>query len=121
MIERLAALICKADKEDHNSETQDKHYEFMADYLIANGITIQRWIAVSEKSPDLHTDDYEEPDGSRMQFEVSDPVWVMTESGSQTKAQYEYGPVFQGWVGEFGETIYVTHWMPLPQPPKEGE
>lgn len=93
--------------------------EIIANELVTSGVTIQRWIPVSERLPDLHTDDYEEPDGSRMQFEVSDPVWVMTEGGCQTKAQYEYGPVFQGWVGEFGETVRATHWMPLP-PAAEG-
>lgn len=90
----------------------------IANHLVANGVTIQRWIPVSEGLPDLHTDEYEELDGSRMQFEVSDPVWVMTESGCQTKAQYEYGPVFQGWVGEFGETVRATNWMPLPPAPE---
>ena len=87
--------------------------------LIANGVTVQEWISVKDRLPALHTDDYEESDGSRVQFEVSDDQWVITASNHQTKARYETGVVFQGWVGEHGETIYgVTHWMPLPQPPK---
>ena len=95
--------------------------QLLADHLIANGVTVQQWISVMERPHDLHTDDYEEPDGSRMQFEVSEEKWVITASGKQGKATYEQGPVFQGWVGEFGETIReVTHWMDLPQPPKEG-
>lgn len=85
------------------------------------GVTIQKWIPVTEQLPVLHLDDYEEPDGSRMQFEVSDDQWVITESGFQTKARYETGPVFQGWVGEYGETVRnVTHWMSLPEPPEVG-
>ena len=80
----------------------------------------QRWIPVTERLPVLHTDDYEEPDGSRMQIEVSDEQYVITASGCQKEARYETGPVFQGWVGEYGETVRnVTHWMPLPEPPKE--
>lgn len=80
------------------------------------------WITVTERMPVLHTDDYEEPDGSRMQFEVSEDQWVITASGIQTKARCETGVVFQGWVGDLGETVRdVTHWMPLPEPPKEVE
>lgn len=78
-----------------------------------------KWISVTERLPELHTDDYEEPDGSRMQFLVSCDQWVIDKDGDQTKARYETGVVFQGWVGEFDNTIRnVTHWMPLPQPPK---
>ena len=38
--EKLIELIRKADKEDNESLTQDVHYAFMADHLIANGVTI---------------------------------------------------------------------------------
>ena len=99
--------------------------EKIADHLIANGVTLDnqvsssKWIPVTEGLPALHIDDYEEFDGSRMQFEVSDDQWVITASGDQTKARYELGVVFQGWVGDYGNTIRnVTHWMPLPEPPK---
>ena len=37
MREKLIEMIRKADKEDNESLTQDAHYAFMADYLIANG------------------------------------------------------------------------------------
>lgn len=78
------------------------------------------WIPVTERLPALHTDDYEEPDGSRMQFEVSEDQWVITAQGIQKKARYETDVVFQGWVGECGETVQeVTHWMPLQEPPRE--
>lgn len=40
MREKLIELIRKADKEDHESLTQDVHYAFMADFLISNGVTI---------------------------------------------------------------------------------
>lgn len=101
--------------------------EKIADHLIANGVTFatdnnvgDKWIPVTERLPALRTDDYKEPDGSRVQFEVSDDQWVITASGDQTKARYETGAVFQGWVGDYGNTIRnVTHWMPLPEPPKE--
>jgi hypothetical protein len=97
----------------------------IADYLIANSVTLDnqvsssKWISVNDRLPDLHTVDYEYFDGSRTHFEISCDQWVINKDYYQTKARYENGVVFQGWVGELGETIQnVTHWMPLPQPPK---
>lgn len=78
-----------------------------------------KWISVKERLPELHIDEYKEPDGSRMQFEASDEQLVFSANGDLTMANYETGPVFQGWVGDHGQTIRnVTHWMPLPEPPK---
>ena len=95
--------------------------EHIVDYLIANGATVPGWVSVMDRLPELHLDDYEELDGSRIQFEASDLQWVFASSGYQTKANYETSTVFQGWVDEFGTTVRgVTHWKPLPEPPKEG-
>lgn len=105
---------------------EQKYYcsiEELADYLIANGVTldnqVSKWISVNDRLPELHTVDYENLDGSRIHFEISCDQWVIDKDGDQTKARYETGAVSQGWSGEYGETIQnVTHWMPLPQPPK---
>ena len=73
-----------------------------ADHLIANGVTVvdkfatteQEWISVKDRLPDKHTD-----------------VLVCQTNGK----------VLKGWLGSadrwFAPGI-VTHWMPLPQPPK---
>jgi hypothetical protein len=91
----------------------------LAEDLVSKGVTVQEWISVNDRLPDLHTVDYEYLDGSRTHFEISCDQWVIDKDYYQTKARYENGVVFQGWVGELGETIQnVTHWMPLPQPPK---
>ena len=120
-LEAYARTASSAVVDDAFSETMSE----AAQLLVKQGERIadleeqNRWIPVTERLPDLHTDDYEEPDGSRMQFEVSDNHWVVTASGDQVKARYETGVVFQGWVGDFGETIRnVTHWMPLPERPE---
>lgn len=72
-----------------------------ADHLIANGVTIQKWIPVTERLPENNTRNvvcYINPiDGEKTVS--SDVFWK------------------ERWV-RFGE--YVTHWMPLPEPPKEG-
>ena len=81
-------------------------FERDADFLIANGVTVQEWISVKEDLP-------------------KDRDWVLvnhTGYATPKKAKYKddfspHLPVFliDGDNGNKGE---VTHWMPLPQPPK---
>lgn len=75
----------------------------IADHLIANGVTIQKWIPVSERLPEggaivlCNTDYFVEV----LQWDKRADVWV-----DQYRSYRKN---------------YVTHWMPLPEPPKEGE
>ena len=80
--------------------------EDIADMLIANGVTVQEWIPVTERLPEL------------------DKLVVCYKKGKMFLGTYlgvNYSPV----VGAFksNEEYYslgATHWMPLPQTPKEG-
>lgn len=71
--------------------------ELAIDHLIANGVTVQEWIPVSERLPEKNTANI-----------VAD----------------QYGIVFQclyaydGWDLWEENEVVITHWMPLPQPPK---
>ena len=72
----------------------------IADHLIANGVTVQKWIPVSE--PPKERGDYlcyykYEP-------QMPDAVCENTYYGKGR------------WMSDGDK---VTHWMPLPQPPKE--
>lgn len=71
----------------------------MADHLIANGVTIQKWIPVTERVPENNT---------RNVVCYIDPI-----DGEKTVSSDVFWK--EHWV-RFGE--YVTHWKPLPEPPK---
>ena len=75
--------------------------ERIADHLIAHGVTVQEWIPVSERLP-------EEP----LQT-------VLVTNGKETCVAV-YSVVYDefGVMCGKGKTFGVTHWMPLPQPPK---
>ena len=77
---------------------------FLADHLIAHGVTVQgdkdinvptKWIPVTERLPDIGIVVlvYSEDDGICVDY-----------YGGDSFGYYD-----------------VTHWMPLPQPPKEGD
>ena len=69
-----------------------------------NGVPVQRWIPVTERIPEHFS-----------------PVIVCREKG---KGEYVVEQGFKDvgdWWKVYGtRTKNVTHWMPLPEPPKEG-
>ena len=109
--------------ECHYNEYGDNcDFVVRAEYLIANGVTIQRWIPVTEMLPE---------DRERVL------VWKATHYGlchdivrfatcledvdSLDFEGQKHGG-FYSYDSEYGyyETSDVTHWMPLPEAPKEG-
>ena len=78
----------------------------IADHLITNGVTVQEWIPVSEP-PEEYRDKY----GELVPF-------LVCEKGTE----YPFRGLYDGktW-GDGLISIYPTHWMPLPEPPKEEE
>ena len=67
--------------------------EKQADHLLSNGVTVQEWISVDY--PPKENGDY----------------FIYTQDGYIGTAYFKYGR----WLA--GGSV-VTHWMPLPQPPK---
>ena len=88
-------------------------WEEAANYLIANGVTVQEWILASEPPK-----------------KITNKVIVLCRNGymgyghyedykgKQTWYNLESGKPFTDWDLEDCESYEVTHWMPLPQPPK---
>ena len=85
----------------------------LADYLISNGVTVQEWIPASEPPK-----------------KITNKVIVLCKNGyrgfghyedyngKQTWYNLESGKPFTDWDLEDCESYEVTHWKPLPQPPK---
>ena len=74
------------------------------DFLIANGVTIQKWIPVTERLPD--EDDY---------YLCSVKSFVHLGRKYVSILSYDKGGFKEGHI----YTDDVTHWMPLPEAPKE--
>lgn len=101
--EKLIELIhhCTSCEECHDSD--------IADHLIANGVTVREWISVEERLPELDED------------------VLCFYRGWRGECGYTVGSV-QSWNGMWGLEVdpddygldEVTHWMPLPEAPKEG-
>ena len=110
LIEILADLDCNAEycKDCEFCTDIDgcvrRQKEIIADRLIANGVTIRQWIPVTERLP-----------------EADKKVLVFTAGGSFKVARcnfYKNGTEVNWATNDgLGERA-ITHWMPLPKPPK---
>lgn len=79
-------------------------YENFADFLISNGVTVQEWISVKDRLPEAGG--YVVCIAKRNPFSRFMPMVARIEKN--------------GWVNPITEQYIteVTHWMPLPNPPK---
>lgn len=73
--------------------------ELIADHLIAHGVTLQQWIPVTERLPDANGVYLSVDDMGIYSFRVFDPNKRMWKA--------------------IWEDEKVTHWTPMPEPPKE--
>ena len=87
----------------HSIDTQ-QDVEYVADHLIANGVTVQEWISVYDELPEVGG--YVVCIAKRNPFSRFMPMVARIEKN--------------GWVNPITEQYIseVTHWMPMPNPPK---
>ena len=83
---------------------EDCFPERFADYLIAHGVTAQEWISVDDRLPEVGG--YVVCIAKRNPFSRFMPMVARIDKN--------------GWVNPITEQYIseVTHWMPLPEPPK---
>lgn len=75
---------------------------YVAEHIIAKGVTIQEWISVEEALPDDSVE-----------------VILCTRSGIVVTGYYD--KYRKNWVQYYAGgalCVVVTHWMPMPEPPK---
>ena len=106
--EKLVELICRFCSGLVVSDiTPPYGYENLADYLISNGVTVQEWISAKDHTPK-----------EKGCYLIAGNHWwdgkpVAREAfwnGDDWLSCYDKGNISRR----------VTHWMPLPKPPKEG-
>ena len=68
---------------------------YLADYLVKNGVTVQEWISVDDRLPE--------------------PTYCVLVVGAYSEMAIDALGTDGEWMGMVGD---VTHWRPLPKPPK---
>ena len=99
--EKLVKLIIDAKRTDPETGS---FTEYLADHLISNGVTVQEWISVYDELPEVGG--YVVCIAKRNPFSRFMPMVARIEKN--------------GWVNPMTEQYIseVTHWMPMPNPPK---
>lgn len=87
--------------------------------LIEEAQTVGGWISVKERLPELEIIEeyFDKVDKNTHSYKLSKDVLVFTSSDGIVIDKLENDGDGASWVND----IEVTHWMPLPEPPKDGE
>ena len=90
--------------------------EAIADHLLANGVTFQKWIPVTERLPedDLPKDSTSKQIKVLVAYKRGNCAWVIRTQLRQ-KGRWYGRPDEWDW----SVSDPITHWMPLPEPPTE--
>ena len=99
--EKLVELIIDAKRTDPETGS---FTEYLADHLISNGVTVQEWISVDDRLPEVGG--YVVCIAKRNPFSRFMPMVARIEKNGWTN------PTTEQYISE------VTHWMPLLEPPK---
>ena len=98
--EKLVDLVLDAKRTDPETGS---FAEYLADHLISNGVTVQEWISVKDRLP-------EEKVNCIVHYKHAycdnDDYWAIGICFYDGE-KFQLGPAYK-----------VTHWMPMPNPPK---
>lgn len=108
--EKLIDLIIDAKRTDPETGSFTEH---LADYLVNNGVTVQEWISVKDRLPDN-----KEYDWVLAQVVEDNGFMHIPRVMEYRQAKDDWFEDTYGWLSEHNGSFSVTHWMPLPQPPK---
>ena len=88
--------------------------EVVAEHLIANGVTVQKWIPVAERLPDN-----KEHDWVLAQVVEDNGFMHIPKVMEYRQQKNDWFEETYGWLSEHNGAFTVTHWMPMPDPPEE--
>ena len=88
-------------------------YEGQAEYLISNGVTVQEWISAKDRLPDN-----KEHDWVLAQVVEDNGYMHIPKVMEYRQLRNDWFEETYGWLSEHNGVFTVTHWMPLPEPPK---
>ena len=101
--EKLVEIVKKAAYSSLPSNTEDFHLNMFVTNLLSHGVTVQEWISVTERLPEK---------GEEVLVFDTRENWTGFAWLRPDETWTALGFDFPFDLGE------VTHWMPLPQPPK---
>ena len=114
--EKLVELLNKAAIEGQLKG--NRTWGYIADHLIANGVTVQEWISVKDRLPEECPHPYDD---------MTKAVLIYTPVDGYTHIGWYAGKDYRGrdeWKTLSAMRSYqtctkkVSHWQPMPQPPK---
>ena len=85
----------------------------IVDALIANGVTMQEWISVDDRLPDN-----KEYDWVLAQVVEDNGFMHIPTVMEYRQSKNDWFEETYGWLSDHNGAFTVTHWMPLPLPPK---
>ena len=104
--EKLVELLrnAKSAMKSENLSCDIERNMFVVDFMIANGVTVQEWIPVKDRLPE--DGEYVVCIAKRNPFSRFMPMVARIEKNGWAN------PITEQYISE------VTHWIPMPQPPK---
>ena len=121
--EKLVEIVCDAMESDgcigHCNHSPCFEVERVVNALIANCVTVQEWIPVKDKLPEIVSTHKRYRSTIKKSIRV---LCVCVQNSGKTMIKEGYCE----WYNDYPEPRWqipgtiddVTHWMPLPQPPK---
>ena len=119
--EKLVELIKDGIRKGLRAKGNDRldySFEDVADHLIRNGVTVQEWISVDDRLPSDEQDVLVIAHGWGGRL-----VYVGSHKRVEAQKSWLTGITNKSsewllWGWSYLKEPMVTHWMPLPQPPK---
>ena len=99
--EKLIDLILDAKRTEPET---GRFTEYLADHLVSNGVTVQDWVSVKERLPQEKVNCIVHYKHAYCDNDGYSAIGICFNDGEK----FQINPAYK-----------VTHWMPLPKPPKE--